>query len=180
MKKRYLVHVRSMHLIFHAEVEVLIDEIIKEGKHRRRWLCLAKASLFISETNQYSLDLTPPFVFHCPYHMGLNFLSVTPTHNYLSPVAAPHTQNLHHSNKDVQEIECKTDALVDNIALDKSALSHARMVQDLLDVVERESSKDSKTTVQPDSLRPHQRPCSSGWQDEGREARERNDCDTRK
>lgn len=39
------------------------------------------------------------------------------------------------------------------------------MVQDLLNIIEGETTEDSKTTIQPDTLRPHQSASSSSGED---------------
>lgn len=54
------------------------------------------------------------------------------------------------------------------------------MVQDLLDIVEGEATEDSKTTIQPDTLRPHQSAGSGGGKDQRSETGESNDGDTGK
>jgi hypothetical protein len=73
----------------------------------------------------------------------------------LLPVVA-HAEDLHHANEDVDEVQLEADTLVDNITLHVAALGETGMVQDLLDIVEGEATEDGQTTVQPDTLRPHQ------------------------
>lgn len=97
----------------------------------------------------------------------------------LPPVLLAHAQDLHHTDEDVQEVELEADALVDRVLLDQAPLRHARVVQDLLDVVEGEATEDGQTAVQPDALRPHQRAGCGGGEDEGRETGESDDGDTR-
>lgn len=54
------------------------------------------------------------------------------------------------------------------------------MVQDLLDVVEGEATEDGQTTVQPDTLRPHQSARSSGRENHGSQTGESDNGDTSK
>ena len=49
------------------------------------------------------------------------------------------------------------------------------MMQNLLRIVEREAPKHGQSPVQPEILRPHERPDRRDGQDEGREARDRHD-----
>lgn len=96
----------------------------------------------------------------------------------LLPVVALHGQDLHHTDKDVDEVQLQTDALVDYIPANKSSFGHASVVQDLLDVIKGEATEDSKTTVQPDLLGPHQSTCGSGGNNEGSQAGKGNDGHT--
>lgn len=76
-----------------------------------------------------------------------------------------HSQDLHHTDEDVDKVELKADALVDNILSDDSSLGQPGVVQDLLDIVESEATEDGKATVQPDALRPHQSTSSGDGED---------------
>lgn len=96
----------------------------------------------------------------------------------LLPVVAPHTEDLDHADENVDEIKLEADTLVDNVALHVTTLSKASVVQNLLDIIESEATEDSKTTVQPDALRPHQSAGSSGGKDHGSKTGEGNDGDT--
>jgi hypothetical protein len=84
----------------------------------------------------------------------------------LSSVVALHTENLYHTNKDVDEVKFEANTLVDWVSADYTALSKTSAVQDFLDVIESEAAKDSKTSIEPDTLRPHQRTSGSGWENE--------------
>ena len=66
-----------------------------------------------------------------------------------------HPKDLDHANKDVEEVELKADALVDDIATDHTSFGHTSVVQDLLHVVKSKASKDRKPSVQPDGFAPH-------------------------
>lgn len=70
----------------------------------------------------------------------------------LLPVVAAHAEDLDHADENVDEVELEADTLVDDIALHVTPLGKASVVQDFLDIVESEATKDSKTTVQPDAL----------------------------
>lgn len=98
----------------------------------------------------------------------------------LTAIVALHSQNLDHADEDVDEIQFKADALIDNIAADQASLGHASVVQDLLNIVEGEATEDGKTPIQPDLLRPHQGAGSSGGKDERGESRESNNGHTGK
>lgn len=52
------------------------------------------------------------------------------------------------------------------------------MSKDLLGVIERESTEDSQTSVQPEVLSPHQSASSGSWKDKWRKTGECDDCDT--
>merc|ERR1712093_186848 len=67
-----------------------------------------------------------------------------------------HGQDLDHANEDVDEVKFKADGLVDGITLNQAALAETGVVQDLLDVVEGEATKDDKTTVEPEVLSEHE------------------------
>ena len=97
---------------------------------------------------------------------------LTPRKSRLFPVVVAHGKDLNHTNEDVDEVQLKADALVDNITLDVTALSQARVVQDLLHIVESKATEDSQTTIQPDTLRPHQRASSGGGENHGSETGE--------
>jgi hypothetical protein len=71
------------------------------------------------------------------------FLLVSFRSDLSSPVTVPHAQDLNHPDEDVQKVQLKTDALVDNILSDEAALAHASMVQNLLDIVQGESTEHS-------------------------------------
>lgn len=98
----------------------------------------------------------------------------------LLPVLALHAQNLNQPDKDVQEVKLEANALVDRIPLDNTPLGKTRVVQDLLDIVESETTEDSKTTVQPDALRPHQGAGSGGGKDQRSKTGESDNGDTGK
>jgi hypothetical protein len=91
-----------------------------------------------------------------------------------------HTQDLNHADENVDEIQFQRDALIDSIALHDASLSQARVVQDFLDIVEGEASKDCESTIKPEVLGEHQ--CSNGgsWDDKRSKAGKSNDCDTGK
>lgn len=96
----------------------------------------------------------------------------------LPPVIPLHAKDLDHANEDVDKVQLKADALVDNISLHQASLGHPGVRQDLLDVVQSEATEDSETTVQPDLLRPHQRAGSSSGKNKGRKSGESNDGHT--
>lgn len=52
------------------------------------------------------------------------------------------------------------------------------MVEDLLDIVEGEATEDSETTIQPDTLRPEQRPGRGSGENHGSKTGEGDDGDT--
>lgn len=56
-----------------------------------------------------------------------------------------HCQNLDHANEDVDEVEFKSDGLVNGIASEHAALSEAGVVENLLSVVEGEATEDGET-----------------------------------
>lgn len=70
----------------------------------------------------------------------------------LLPAVLLHHQNLHHTDKDVDKVKLKRNALVDSILANDAALGKTGVVQNLLDVVEGEAAKDSETAVQRDAL----------------------------
>lgn len=80
-------------------------------------------------------------------------------------------ENLHHADEDVEEVELEGNALVDGVAAHDTTLSQTSMVQNLLDIVEREAAKDSQTTVQPDALGQREGADSSDRQQQRSEAR---------
>ena len=98
----------------------------------------------------------------------------------LPPVVVSHGQNLNHTNEDVDKVQLEANGLVNNVLADKAPLRHASVVKDLLNVVESETSEDSKTTIQPDFLRPHQSTGGGRRKDKRRESREGNDSHTGK
>lgn len=100
-----------------------------------------------------------------------------PTHPLLSSVLLHH-QDLNHSDKDVEEVELKRDGLVDRITLNHTSLSETGVVEHLLDVVQSEATKDSQTTIQPDTLGEGKSADGSGGDDQGSEARDSNDGGT--
>lgn len=103
---------------------------------------------------------------------------LTPGRNRLFAVIVPHAQNLYHTDEDVDEVQLKANALVDNVTLDVAALSQTSMVQDLLDVIEGEATEDSKTTVQPDALGPHQSTGRSGGENHRSKTRQSDEGNT--
>lgn len=98
----------------------------------------------------------------------------------LLAVVAAHAQNLDHADEDVDEVQLEANTLVHNITLDNSALGQARVVEDLLDIVEGEATEDGQTTVKPDALRPHQSAGSSGGQNHGSKTGQSNEGHTSK
>lgn len=90
----------------------------------------------------------------------------------LPPVVVAHAQDLDHTDEDIDEVQLKADTLVDDILADQASLSHAGVVENLLDVIEGETTEDSETTVQPDLLRPQQSAGGSSGEDERSETGE--------
>lgn len=82
----------------------------------------------------------------------------------LSPLL--HGQDLYHADKDVDEVKLERDRLVDGVAPEETTLRHPGMGEDLLGVVERKSTEDGETSVQPEILGPHQSASSGSWKDE--------------
>ena len=95
----------------------------------------------------------------------------------LLPVLA-HGEDLDHADKDVDKVKLKADALVDNVPPGEAVLRQACVVQDLLDIVEGEATKNGKTTIQPKVLGPHQSAGSGGREDQGSKARESDNSHT--
>ena len=93
------------------------------------------------------------------------------------PVVPPHAQDLDHADEDIEKVEFEADALVDGVGAEGADLRHARVVENLLHVVQREAAEDGQAAVQPDVLGPHQRPRRSGGDHERRDPRERDDGD---
>lgn len=89
-----------------------------------------------------------------------------------------HGQNLYHADEDVDEVELKRNTLVDRVGLHETTLAHPGVVEDFLYIVKGETAEDSKSTVKPDVLGPHECPGCCGWDDEWRKTRKRDDCDT--
>ena len=104
-------------------------------------------------------------------------LSTQPPRNTTSLPLIPHPQNLHHSNKNVQKVQLQTDTLIHHILLDHPRVRQARMMQDLLRIVQREPPKHSQPTIQPQILRKRERPHRRNGQNERGEARDGNDGD---
>lgn len=71
-------------------------------------------------------------------------------------LVVPHAQDLDKSDKNVDKVQFQADALVDNILPDHTPFTHAGVVEDFLDVIKSEASKDGKTTVEPDVFSPCQ------------------------
>lgn len=90
----------------------------------------------------------------------------------LPPVVLAHAQDLDHTDEDVDEVQLKADTLVDDILANQASLSHASVVEDLLDIIEGETTEDSETTVQPDLLGPHQSAGGSSGEDKRSETGE--------
>ena len=67
--------------------------------------------------------------------------NLIPSYRIRSPLPPSllHGEYLHHSDKDVDEVEFERNALVDRVALHQASLRHPSVGQDLLDVVEREA-----------------------------------------
>jgi hypothetical protein len=97
---------------------------------------------------------------------------------HLLPPALAHPENLDHPNEDVDEVQFKRDGLVDGIFTDNATLSEPSMLQDLLDVVQREAAEDSQATVQPQILGHHQCAGSGGGDNKRSKAREGDNGDT--
>lgn len=95
----------------------------------------------------------------------------------LSPVVLHH-QDLHHADKDIEEVKLQADALRDRILLYETPLGKAGVVQDLLNVVEREAAKDCETTVEPEVLGEGKRPNGSHGDDERSQPRDGNNGST--
>lgn len=93
----------------------------------------------------------------------------------LLPPALLHHQNLDHPDEDVQEVQLERDALVDRVPLDHAPLGKSCMVEHLLDIVEREATKHSQSSVQPDVLGKGQGSHGGRGDDQGREARGHDD-----
>lgn len=89
-----------------------------------------------------------------------------------------HHQDLDHSDEDVEEVQLERDALVNGVLLDDAALGQTGVVEDLLDVVQSETTKDGETTVQPDVLGKGQGTDSSSGNDERSETRDGNNGGT--
>lgn len=117
----------------------------------------------------------PPSRSNLPAYPTSN-LSSSPIDSLLPPLL--HAQDLDQPDEDVDKVELEADALLDGVPGDHAALGHAGVVQDLLDVVQGEATKDGQTTVQPEVLSPHQGAGSGGGQDQRGESRERNDGNT--
>ena len=98
-------------------------------------------------------------------------------HRLLS-AALLHHQDLDHPNEDVQEVELERDTLVDRVLLDDARLGHPRVIQDLLDIVESEATKDSETTVQPQALSQGEGTSRGRRDDEGRKTGDSDDGST--
>lgn len=81
-----------------------------------------------------------------------------------------HHQDLDHSDEDVQEIQLKGDGLVDGITAHDTSLGETSVVQNLLDVVESETTEDGETTIQPDALGKGNGSDGGGGEDERSEA----------
>ena len=92
-------------------------------------------------------------------------------------VVPPHTEYLHHPHKNIDEIQLQTHTLIHHIPPYHSPLSQPRMVQHLLHIIQRESSKDRQPAPQPHPLTPHKRPCCRCWEYERSEAGNGDDCD---
>jgi hypothetical protein len=84
-----------------------------------------------------------------------------------------HSQNLHHPDEDVDEVQLKTDRLIDSISLHQTPFCKSRPMQDTLHIIECESTEDGQTTPQPDILCPHECACRGGWENEWGESRDR-------
>lgn len=91
-----------------------------------------------------------------------------------------HGQDLDHANEDVDEVELKADGLIDGVTLDQAALAKTGVVQDLLNVVEGEATKDDETTVEPDVLSEHESTGGGGGKDQRSKTRESDNSDTSK
>lgn len=97
----------------------------------------------------------------------------------LFPPTLLHSENLHHADEDVDEIELQRDALVDRVLLHQATLSKPGVVENFLHVVESEATEDSQTSVEPDVLRPHECAGGSDRKDERCKTRKRDNSDTR-
>lgn len=96
----------------------------------------------------------------------------------LSPVVVPHSKDLNHADENVDKVQFKANALVDNVTLRQAPLRHAGVGQDLLDVVQGETTEDSEATVQPDLVRPGKSASGSGGEGERGKTGKSDDGDT--
>lgn len=88
----------------------------------------------------------------------------------LSSVVSLHAKDLHHAHKDVDEVKLEADTLIDGVSPDKTSLSETGVVQNPLDIVQSEAAEDSQSTIEPETLRPHQCTGGSGWKNERSQA----------
>lgn len=100
--------------------------------------------------------------------------------NSLFAVVVPHSENLYHANEDVNEVKLEANTLVHNVALDVAALGQTSVVQDLLNIIESEATEHGQTTVEPDTLRPHQSASGGGGENHGGKTGKGNKNDTSK
>lgn len=89
-----------------------------------------------------------------------------------------HHQDLNHADEDVEEVKLKRDTLVDGVSADDTSLGETSVVEDLLDIVQSEPTKHSKTTIQPDALSEGKGSDSGGGDDERGETRSSDDGGT--
>jgi hypothetical protein len=73
-------------------------------------------------------------------------------HSPLLAVVLSVSKNLDHTDKDVDKVQLKLNALIDSILLNQSSLSKSCTVLNLLNIVKGESTKHSKSSVKVDSL----------------------------
>jgi len=105
---------------------------------------------------------------------------MTPQMNSLFAVVVPHSKNLYHANEDVDEVKLEANTLVHNVTLDVATLGQTSVVQDLLNIIESEAAEDSQTTVEPDTLRPHQSASGGSRENHGGKTGKGNKNDTSK
>ena len=99
--------------------------------------------------------------------------------SFLLPVVAPHSEDLHHPDEDIDEVQLQTNTLIHRIPLDQAPFRHSRMVQDFLDIVQRFSPKDPQASPQKNVLTPQERACCRGRENEGGETGDGDKHDTR-
>jgi len=87
----------------------------------------------------------------CQIFMVHDTFTLEATTFLLLPVAL-HGEDLYEADEDVDHIEFESDRLPDRVPGDSTRLGHTSVVQDFLSVIENETAKHGKATVQRDGL----------------------------
>jgi hypothetical protein len=90
--------------------------------------------------------------------------------NFLSLSLLVYHKDLHHPDKDIQEVKLEADALIDCVFAHQATFRHSSVHEHLLDIIEGEATKDRQATVQPDVFCECECSDGGGWENEGSEA----------